>query len=133
MRGFGAVQTCFAYEAQMDRLAAKLGMDPVALRMKNALAEGDRIITSQPVVGTEPVSEIIRRANALPLPPIGRASDIELPGGAGNLTQGEGVVRGVGFAAGFKNVCYSHGFDDSCDAPLLLHPDAALPIPYLPT
>src|SRR5260221_12576121 len=27
IRGFGAVQTCFAYEAQMDKLAAKLGMD----------------------------------------------------------------------------------------------------------
>ena len=28
MRGFGAVQVCFAHEAQMDRLAAELGMDP---------------------------------------------------------------------------------------------------------
>lgn len=29
MRGFGAVQACFAYEAQMDKVAAELGMDPV--------------------------------------------------------------------------------------------------------
>jgi CO/xanthine dehydrogenase Mo-binding subunit len=123
MRGFGAVQTCFAYEAQMDKLAAKLGMDPVALRMQNALADGDEIITSQPVAGSEPVREIVRRANALPLPAAGHASDIELPGGAGNLTLGEGVVRGVGFAAGFKNVCYSHGFDDSCDARVRLERD----------
>jgi CO/xanthine dehydrogenase Mo-binding subunit len=28
MRGFGAVQTCFAAEAQMDKLAAALGIDP---------------------------------------------------------------------------------------------------------
>src|SRR5215204_5346858 len=35
MRGFGAVQTCFAYEAQMDRLAAELGLDPVELRRHN--------------------------------------------------------------------------------------------------
>ena len=104
MRGFGAVQTCFAYEAQMDKLAAKLGMDPIALRMKNALVDGDEIITSQPVTGSEPVSEVVRRANALPLPPAERGSDIELPGGAGNLTLGEGVVRGVGFAVGIKNV-----------------------------
>ena len=128
MRGFGAVQTCFAYEAQMDKLAAKLGMDPVALRMQNALADGDAIITSQPVVGTEPVSEIIRRAAALPLPPEGRTSPLELPGGAGNLTRGEGVVRGLGFAAGFKNVCYSHGFDDSCDARVRLERDADGPV-----
>ena len=133
MRGFGAVQTCFAYEAQMDKLAAALGMDPVRLRMRNALADGDEIITSQPVVGTEPVSEIIRRANALPLPPAERASDIELPGGAGNLTLGEGVVRGVGFAAGFKNVCYSHGFDDSCDARVRLERAAEGPIAHVHT
>ena len=133
MRGFGAVQTCFAYEAQMDKLAAALGMDPVALRMRNALADGDRIITSQPVAGSEPVSEVIRRANALPLPAPGRLSDLELPGGAGNLTLGEGVVRGVGFAAGFKNVCYSHGFDDSCDARVRLERDADGPVAYVHT
>jgi CO/xanthine dehydrogenase Mo-binding subunit len=133
MRGFGAVQTCFAYEAQMDKLAAKLGMDPIALRMRNALADGDEIITSQPVVGSEPVSEIVRRTNALPLPPADRASAIELPGGAGNLTLGEGVVRGVGFAAGFKNVCYSHGFDDSCDARVRLERDADGPVAHVHT
>ena len=38
MRGFGAVQTCFAAEAQMDKLAAELGIDPVELRLLNALA-----------------------------------------------------------------------------------------------
>ena len=128
MRGFGAVQTCFAYEAQMDKLAAKLGMDPVAFRMKNALADGDDIITSQPVAGSEPVSEIIRRAAALPFPAAGHRSALELPGGAGNLTLGEGVVRGVGFAAGFKNVCYSHGFDDSCAARVRLECDRDGPV-----
>ena len=133
MRGFGAVQTCFAYEAQMDKLAAKLSLDPVTFRMRNALADGDPIITSQPVTGSEPVSEVIRRANALPLPPTGRRSELELPGGAGNLTLGEGVVRGVGFAAGFKNVCYSHGFDDSCDARVRLERDADGPIAYVHT
>ena len=41
---------------------------------------------------------------------------IRLPGGAGNTTRGQGVQRGVGFAVGFKNICYSEGFDDSCSA-----------------
>jgi CO/xanthine dehydrogenase Mo-binding subunit len=43
MRGFGAVQTCFAAEAQMDKLAAALGIDPVELRLLNALAPGDTL------------------------------------------------------------------------------------------
>ena len=29
MRGFGAVQTCFAHESQMDKVAEALRMDPV--------------------------------------------------------------------------------------------------------
>src|SRR5439155_1754163 len=41
---------------------------------------------------------------------------LRLPGGSGNTTRGEGVRRGVGFAVGFKNVCYSEGFDDSTAA-----------------
>ena len=37
MRGFGAVQVAFAHEAQMDKLAAALDMDPVDLRILNAM------------------------------------------------------------------------------------------------
>jgi len=42
MRGFGVAQVSFAFEGMMDRLAAKLHMDPIALRLKNALQRGDR-------------------------------------------------------------------------------------------
>ena len=118
MRGFGAPQTCFAHEAQMDKLAAALGLDPVELRLRNALAPGDTLPTGQRVTGALPVAEVIRRAAALPVPePEGLPRDpIRLPGGAGNVTRGEGLRRGVGFAVGFKNICYSEGFDDFCAA-----------------
>ena len=46
MRESGAVQVCFAYEAQMDRLAAALGMDPLDLRELNALGTGDSMPTT---------------------------------------------------------------------------------------
>ncbi|MGH3129832.1 MAG: xanthine dehydrogenase family protein molybdopterin-binding subunit, partial [Gaiellaceae bacterium] len=65
MRGFGAVQTCFAAEAQMDKLAAELGLDPVELRLRNALAPGDTLPTGQRIEGSLPVAEVIRRAAAL--------------------------------------------------------------------
>ena len=42
MRGFGAVQGCFAHEAQMDKLAAALEIDPVELRLLNALEPATR-------------------------------------------------------------------------------------------
>jgi CO/xanthine dehydrogenase Mo-binding subunit len=35
-----------------------------------------------------------------------------MPGGVSNTTHGEGVVRGVGYAVGIKNICFSEGFDD---------------------
>jgi CO/xanthine dehydrogenase Mo-binding subunit len=118
MRGFGAVQTCFAAEAQMDKLAAALGIDPVELRLRNALAPGDTLPTGQRITGSLPVADVIRRAAALPVPePEELPRDpIRLPGGSGNVTRGEGVRRGVGFAVGFKNLCYSEAFDDFCSA-----------------
>jgi CO/xanthine dehydrogenase Mo-binding subunit len=127
MRGFGAVQTCFAAEAQMDRLAGELGIDPIELRLLNALKPGDTLPTGQPITGTLPVAEVIKRAAALPVPePEELPRDpLRLPGGSGNTTRGEGVRRGVGFAVGFKNLCYSEGFDDSCAARVVLHADGS--------
>ncbi|GFH37554.1 xanthine dehydrogenase family protein molybdopterin-binding subunit [Streptomyces pacificus] len=119
MRGFGAVQACFAYEAQMDRLAAELGMDPVEFRQLNAMEQGTIMPTGQPVDSPAPVAELLRRVKARPLPPerqwetAGGEADVRaLPGGLSNTTHGEGVVRGVGYAVGIKNVGFSEGFDD---------------------
>jgi aldehyde oxidoreductase len=39
-RGFGSTQISFAVEVQMNRIAAALGIDPVELRRRNALATG---------------------------------------------------------------------------------------------
>ena len=127
MRGFGAVQTCFAAEAQMDKLAAALDIDPVELRLLNALAPGDVLPTGQRIDGSLPVAEVIREAAALPIPePEDLPRDaIRLPGGAGNTTRGEGVRRGVGFAVGFKNICYSEGFDDYCAARVRIAADGS--------
>ncbi|MEO8290337.1 MAG: molybdopterin cofactor-binding domain-containing protein [Gaiellaceae bacterium] len=126
MRGFGAVQTCFAAEAQMDKLAAALELDPIELRLRNALAPGDSLPTGQRIEGSLPVAEVIRRCAALLEPEAEELprDPIRLPGGAGNTTRGDGIRRGVGFALGFKNICYSEGFDDYCAARVRLFADA---------
>ena len=100
MRGFGAVQVAFAHEAQMDKLAAALGMDPVELRIKNAMEPGSLMPTGQVVPTPAPVAELLEKLRDMPLPPEAPAQrDIrELPGGVANTTDGEGVVRGVGYA-----------------------------------
>jgi xanthine dehydrogenase D subunit len=115
MRGFGAVQTCFAHEAQMDKLAAALEMDPVELRRRNALATGSTLPTGAPVRCPAPVAELLERVSGMPEPQPAADDGLELrelPGGVANVTHGEGVRRGVGYAVGFKNIGYSEGFDD---------------------
>ena len=121
MRGFGSVQNCYAHEAQMDKLAAALGMDPVELRVRNAMETGSELITGQVIDGPVPVAELLRRVKAMPYPsPLrgegegeGRGGDLTaMPGGVSNTTHGEGVKRGIGYAVGFKNIGYSEGFDD---------------------
>ena len=122
MRGFGSVQNCYAHEAQMDKLAAALGMDPVELRIRNAMKTGSRLITGQAVDGPVPVAELLRRVAAMPLPAV-RTDELDLtlmPGGVSNTTHGEAVRRGVGYAVGFKNVGYSEGFNDYSTARVML-------------
>jgi CO/xanthine dehydrogenase Mo-binding subunit len=57
-RGFGAPQVTFAYEMQMEKIAAELGIDPLELRRVNMLREGDVTATGQRLnwsVGSEDV------------------------------------------------------------------------------
>ncbi|MFJ1597495.1 xanthine dehydrogenase family protein molybdopterin-binding subunit [Streptomyces sp. NPDC088261] len=140
MRGFGAVQACFAYEAQMDKLAAELGLDPVEFRQRNAMEQGTLLPTGQRVDSPAPVAELLRRVKARPLPPerqwltAGEAADVRaLPGGLSNTTHGEGVVRGVGYAVGIKNVGFSEGFDDYSTARVRLEVVAGEPVAVVHT
>ena len=123
MRGFGAPQVCFAYEAQMDKLAATLSIDPVELRLLNAVSTGSVLPTGQIIRGSAPVRELIERAHDIPMPTperTGLREPVTYPGGAGNVSRGESLKRGVGFAVGYKNVAYSEGFDDFHEARVTL-------------
>jgi xanthine dehydrogenase D subunit len=128
MRGFGAVQVCFAYETQMDRLAAALGMDPLDLRELNALGTGDPMPTTGQVIETPlPTVDVIRSLRAMPLPeahPDPHHSS--LPGGSGLTTEPGEVRRGVGYAFGIKNLGFSEGADDYAQARVRLSGDGAV-------
>lgn len=125
MRGFGVVQACFGHESQMDKLAAALGMDPVEVRLKNALATGDTLVTGQVITGTAPVREVIEAAIAHPLPPDPEPDDplMALPGGSGLTAERSDVRRGVGFAVSIKNLMFSEGFEDDATAGVRLELD----------
>ena len=115
MRGFGAVQVCVGYEAQMDKLAAEIGISPLELRRRNALSTGDVMSTTGQVIQTPlPVTDVIDSLAAMPLPEPGVS--FTLPGGSGLTTERSQVKRGVGYALGIKNLAFSEGSDDYAEA-----------------
>ncbi|MCC6556321.1 MAG: xanthine dehydrogenase family protein [Polyangiaceae bacterium] len=63
-RGFGAPQTIWAIERHLDRIARTLGMDPVELRSKNLLGEGDTTATGQVLRASVAGAECLEAAMA---------------------------------------------------------------------
>jgi CO/xanthine dehydrogenase Mo-binding subunit len=108
-RGFGAPQALYMAELQMDKLAEKLEMDPVEFRLKNALRDGLTLGVGTPAPGPVSVPEVIQAA----------ADKFDWPN---YKKQSDGhLVRGRGFAAGFKNVGFSFGYQENCWARVELH------------
>lgn len=124
MRGFGVVQGCFAHESQMDKLADACGLDPVEIRLRNAMRTGDVMITGQVMRNVAPVERLLRECAALAMPdqPVGGddGDPLRLPGGVGMTADVGRVQRGVGYAASIKNLMYSDGFDDYSTASCVL-------------
>jgi carbon-monoxide dehydrogenase large subunit len=65
MRGFGVPQANYASELQIDAIANKLGLDPIELRMRNALVTGDKFLGGQNVDHGTVISclEAVRQAS----------------------------------------------------------------------
>jgi xanthine dehydrogenase D subunit len=121
MRGFGVVQACFAHEGQMDKLAVACGLDPLEIRLRNAMEKGDPLITGQPMDSVAPVARCIEETAAIPLPsPLVDDDIMSLPGGSGRTTDRHNVRRGVGWGVSMKNLMYSEGFDDFSTARCIL-------------
>jgi CO/xanthine dehydrogenase Mo-binding subunit len=108
-RGFGAPQALYMAELQMDKLAEKLNLDPVEIRLKNALRDGLTLAVGTPAPGPVSVPEVIQAA----------ADKFDWPNYS---KQSNGHhARGRGFAAGFKNVGFSFGYQENCWARVELH------------
>lgn len=125
MRGFGAVQVCVAYEAQMDKLANAVGVSALDIRRRNALATGDVMPTTGQRIETPlPVVEVIDSLAAMPLP--NEMDESTLPGGSGLTTERHHATRGVGYALGIKNLGFSEGSDDYAEARVRLTGEGAV-------
>ena len=122
-RGFGAPQGAFVAESQMNKLAGMLDMDPVDLRLKNVLRDGSRGITQAEMPLGVSLTEVIEAAAigaAQPFQPVPVPSFASLPPDESRIR------RGRGFACAYKNVGFSFGFPEGCDATVVLHGDDAV-------
>ncbi len=124
VRGEGALQVCAAYEGQMDKLAAKLGLDPAEIRMRNVLATGDLLPTGQTVTCPAPVGELLKSVRDADLPPLPDGDDESqwlLPGGVCGAGEPGAVRRGVGYALGMVHVLGAEGADEVSTATVRIH------------
>lgn len=127
-RGFGGPQGTFAAECQMNKLAEALEMDPVELRLRNVLREGSLLTTQTPIPKGVSMAEVIEAAVAeaewgmtrdTTRPEVDifaqRSPFQSLP------THPAAIRRGRGFACAFKNVGFSFGAPENCEAIIELH------------
>lgn len=111
MRGFGVCQVAYGFERMMDRLADRLNMSRLSLRLKNGLLRGDKNCSGVTLVhstGMVPCLEVLERH------PLWTQREA-WKRGAGPFKR-----RGVGVAAVFNAMGYGRGLPDSAIAKLEL-------------
>lgn len=95
MRGFGVPQVAFAHESQMDLLAQTLGIDPLEIRLRNALVVGAETATGQSLMASVGIGETLKKVKAWrdqnrPLPSDPERSYIKRGVGIGSMWYGIG-------------------------------------------
>jgi len=122
-RGFGVMQSAFAVESMIDRLAETLHIDPVELRRKNALRAGSITNTGQVLPSSVGLLECIAKVDA----------EMRRQAGADPfqpqvVQSAPHKVRAWGFAVGYKNTGLGGGAPDKSGAEVELRPDGTLQV-----
>jgi len=119
-RGFGGPQALFEAESQVNKLAEKLGMDPVQLRMKNILREGDLLSVQTPLPKGVAIGEVLERC-AEEAGWKHQEDDWQKPGNEQIKLRPERNKTAWGIACGYKNIGFSFGAPEKCAATIELH------------
>ncbi len=124
-RGFGGPQGALAAESQMNKLAHALDLDPVVMRLKNVLRDGVPSVTQTPLPDGVSIGKVIERCaevagwnNSIVAETVSNTrfqSFRTLPPETNSLR------RGRGFACAFKNVGFSFGFPERCEATIKIY------------
>jgi xanthine dehydrogenase molybdenum-binding subunit len=122
-RGFGVMQSAFAVESMIDRLAETLHIDPVELRRKNALRAGSITNTGQVLPSSVGLLECIAKVDAA----MRRQAGAD-PFQPQVVQSAPHKVRAWGFAVGYKNTGLGGGAPDKSGAEVELRPDGTLQV-----
>jgi CO/xanthine dehydrogenase Mo-binding subunit len=133
-RGFGVPQSTFAAESNLEILAHELGMDPFAIRRKNALRVGSTTTTGQVLresVGlldcldwVEARVKELGQSIGTPYPLLGGPADPGLKTARYSVPP----LRGWGLACGYKNTGLGGGVDDASQAEVEVYPDGTVQV-----
>jgi CO/xanthine dehydrogenase Mo-binding subunit len=127
-RGFGGPQGTFVAENQMNKLAEMLGMDPVKLRLKNILKDGSELTVQTPMPANVSLTEVLETCakrigwNSEKL----AVNSEQFASIQSLISNPQSLKKGRGIACSFKNVGFSFGAPESCDAIIELHGKAEI-------
>jgi CO/xanthine dehydrogenase Mo-binding subunit len=120
-RGFGGPQGAFAAESQMNKLAEKLDMDPVELRVLNAMDKESLTSVQTPLPGVANIAEVLERGAA---ESFWVKEDGSWHRKLGSSEEESDVIkRGFGYAGGIKNIGFSAGYQENSWATIELYGD----------
>jgi CO/xanthine dehydrogenase Mo-binding subunit/aerobic-type carbon monoxide dehydrogenase small subunit (CoxS/CutS family) len=98
MRGYGATQTAFAIESQMDIMAAKLGIDPLEFRLMNRRRTNAEVATPRDVEQESAYRQTVEAVR----PYYEKAKRAKQADGEGRWRRGVGIASmryGIGYSA----------------------------------
>lgn len=117
-RGFGGPQAAFEAESQVNKLADRLGIDPVKFRLMNTIKEGQETATGSPLPKGITIDDVIKEC-ALNS---GWTLDAEdrFENNKVKIVE-DRKIKSVGFACGYKNIGFSFGAPENCWAKIEIH------------
>ncbi len=120
-RGFGGPQGAFAAESQMNKIAEQLDMDPVELRVKNAMNKESLTSMQTPLPGVANVAEVLERCadESFWVKEDGKWHKKQVK----SEEENDFLKRGFGYACGMKNIGFSAGYQENSWATVELYGD----------
>jgi xanthine dehydrogenase molybdenum-binding subunit len=126
-RGFGVLQSAFAIETMIDRLAERLDRDPVDLRRQNALRVGRITNTGQMLRESVGLLDCIDQVDT-EMRHVARNRGYKDPFKPHSDSDSPHLVRSWGFAVAYKNTGLGGGAPDKAGAEVELHADGTLAV-----